>query len=207
MFQLLLRARAGDAAAEDELLVQIVAFATPIIRQRLGGLMPLDEAEEIGVDTAMYVKANISSAQARDERQLRAWIATIAVHQTIDSLRRARSHERICQLAVAAASEVEDRSMRLGRPHHEDLVAGEIMEMIQGFVEGRHRIDQDIVNLRFVKDLEWDRVGDQVGLTSDAARIRFYRLARDCISHLRGWARRLPPAHGSEVLARFPILK
>ncbi len=207
MFQLLLRARTGDAEAQEELLVRVVAFATPIIRRRLGGLILLEEAEEIGIDTAMYVNANIFSAQAQNERQFRTWVARIAIHRTIDALRRTRSHERIRQLASAAASEVGERSMRLGRPYSEDLVAGDMIEMIQGFVEGRNRIDQDIVRLRFFKDLEWEEVGHQVGLKSDAARIRFYRLARECISYLRDWVRSLPPADGREVLARFPILK
>jgi len=167
--QLVERARRGDAAAFEELVVayQGLAFRTAYLIARNAA-----DAEEAAQDG--FVKAFRALGRFRPGAPFRPWLLAIVANEARN---RRRSAGRRASLALRAAGEVRPGD---AAPSPEAaLLAGEGRERLLAAVESLREEERDVVACRYFLELSEQETAAALGLRVGTVKSRTHRaLAR-----------------------------
>jgi RNA polymerase sigma-70 factor (ECF subfamily) len=120
----------------------------------------LDIAEE--AEQAAWAVAYRRLKDLRDHRRLRAWLMSVAANEA-RQIARSRRRRTVRELAVGDS----------GRPHERDHAAMIDLADAVGRLDPR---DRAIVGLRFIGGFESAEIGQAIGISASAVRVRLHRL-------------------------------
>lgn len=164
---------AGDTVAFELLFTRHAARLGAVLRR--GGLGQ-EEAQELLQQTFLIVWR--SRLDYDPSRPFRPWLTTIALNLKRDRLRRARRSP-----LVAGAAEVERASRP---PGQERLVrARELREAVARLPEGRRAV----VELHWLAGLSMAEVGEALGTSTGAVKVRAHKAYAQLRAMLRGGGR------------------
>lgn len=169
--QLMARAAAGETAAFEQLFTRHAPRLGAVLRR--GGLDG-EEAQELVQQTFLVVwRCRLDYDPGRP---LRPWITTIALNLKRDRLRRARRSP----VVEGAAAAVEGA----GRPAGQERVvrARELREAVARLPESRRAV----VELHWLAGLSMAEVGEALGTSTGAVKVRAHKAYAQLRAMLRG---------------------
>ena len=163
--QLVERARRGDAAAFEELVVtyQGIAFRTAYLLARNAA-----DAEEAVQDA--FVKAHRALARFRAGAAFRPWLLAIVANEARN---RRRSAGRRTALELRARE--EDRFGGAAPSPEAALLAGEGRERLLRAVESLREDDRDVIACRYFLELSEEETAAALGLRRGTVKSRTHR--------------------------------
>jgi len=151
------RAIAGDELAFARIVATYHEDVARIAYFVCGDLDIAEEAEQ-----ATWAAAYRGLKDLRRQDRLRAWLLTIAANEA-RQIARSRRRRRVRELALADA----------GRPTDQDHAALLDLADAVGRLDPRDRL---IVGLRYVSGFDSAEIGQAVGMSATAVRVRLHRL-------------------------------
>jgi RNA polymerase sigma-70 factor (ECF subfamily) len=155
---LVVRAREGDRAAFEEIFH--LRFET--LRRYVGSIIrDPDRTQDAMADT--FVDAWRDLPKLRDPERFDRWLRRIANRRAIDELRKHRP-----AATLDAAGELADER-RDASPEAMAEVAAET-ELVRGALGELPAAQREVVTLRYLHDLSYERIARQMGRSNDAVR-------------------------------------
>jgi len=178
--QLLARWRGGDDAALHELLEQHLPWVREYVRQRLGpALRAREEPSDVVQDALVEFLRYGPRFELQNEAHLRFLLARIAENVLRDKHDFHSRQRRQASREVAGG--VEEHESALGdalRPSDEPHVVVERRQWrawVRLSLDLLDRSDREVLVLRQWEGLDFAQIGERLGLSADAAKMRFHR--------------------------------
>jgi RNA polymerase sigma factor (sigma-70 family) len=175
--ELIRRAR-SDSAAFAELYSRHVARVHRVVRSRVPAAFELDLVAET------FAQAAVSLRRYRDpgDGSAAAWLCGIALKLLLRTYERqrieTRARARLGVPARAAELDVDAIAARLDARAMREILRTALADLPAG--------QQRAVELRIVRELDYDDVARELGTTAGAARIRVMRALKSLADALRG---------------------
>jgi len=152
---------AGDAAAFGELFARY----TPILERVLRRFGPSkDQLADLVQQT--FLQLHRARNDFRADCELRPWLMTIAFNLAREQLRRAR---RRPEAELDAAAESKHARQPEGQQRFE------LRRDLSLALEQLPSDQQEVVRLHFVEELSFEEIGEKVGASAGAVRVRAHR--------------------------------
>jgi RNA polymerase sigma-70 factor (ECF subfamily) len=176
--ELLARCRRGESGAWDELFDRYYAAAARFIFQ-LSADISLEDVEEISQETFLAVIKNLASFQGQS--QFQTWLFRIAANKARDYWERQRAVKRGSGQVVLSLDEQEEDGAPLIAPASsnpgpdEVLVNAEKAAMIAAALRQLGLPCQEIIELRYFGDMEYEEIGRSLELNVKTVSSRLSR--------------------------------
>lgn len=159
--RLLARARSGDAAALDALLLRYL----PRLRRWAAGRLPLAaraevDTEDLVQDTMMNAVRHLDRVEVRDSAALQAYLRQALANRLIDAYR--RGHRRGTTVEIDSGLAAEDTSPL------EAAIGGEALARYEEALRQLKPLDRQAVILRIELCYPYEEVAAMLGKTSAA---------------------------------------
>jgi RNA polymerase sigma factor (sigma-70 family) len=178
---LLARAKAGDRAALDELLIRLHTIIARWASRRMGDARAESYSQDVALEALMRVRRHYRSCRAESDREVRAWAIAIARNEALRLFESgyfryavslaAGQIERPAAFAAHADSEASER----GAWHHLRQLAGAAQDSLP-------RETQRLLFVRLIEGASWREVAEEFGTTDAGAKRRYQR----AVARLRG---------------------
>ncbi|MDQ3555300.1 MAG: sigma-70 family RNA polymerase sigma factor [Gemmatimonadota bacterium] len=178
----LARARAGNAAALDDLLCRLHPALVRYARARLSAEPDADElAQDLAQDALIRVLQKVEQCHGQDDKQILAWALAIARNICLDHFRAVRRRPSSVRLSwelgelLHPCSAADPRTDGTGLPRPAPgrrLLRALLRDAVRSLSPTARRL----LRLRIEQDETWGAVAEDLGLTQSAAKRRFQRL-------------------------------
>jgi len=168
--QLVERARRGDAAAFEELVVahQGIAFRTAYLFARNAA-----DAEEAVQDA--FVKAHRALRRFRAGAAFRPWLLAIVANEARNKRRSAGRRAGLALRVRELGAREEDRFGGAAPSPEAALLAGEGREQLLRAVESLREDDRDVIACRYFLELSEEETASALGLRRGTVKSRTHR--------------------------------
>jgi RNA polymerase sigma factor (sigma-70 family) len=165
----------GDEAALDELLRRHMPWLHRYVRQRLGdGLREQIESMDVVQSVAADLMRHAPRFVVADQRQFRALLGKILENNLRDKSRRRSAQKRGGDLQVPATDSILDLAPARGTPSPVEAAASEeYRAWVQLALTMLSPEDRRVLELRRLDEQAFAEVGAELGISADAARMRF----------------------------------
>jgi len=153
------RAQNGEAAAREALAKRHV----PVLRRLVRRYVREDDAEDVAHKAMMRGLDKLESF--RGESSFRSWLHRVAINVALNHARDTK-RER--------ASEIDEADLITNTLGTQRLVAREAKARLVGLVEALPEKQREAVRLRLFADLSFAEIGEQIGISEDAAKVNFH---------------------------------
>lgn len=181
--ELLSRWYGGDRSALEALLEVHLPWIRSYVRARLGPALrerfeTMDVVQDAAVDVLEYGPKFVTS----NARQFRALLAKILQNNLRDRARWLQRHQK---LDVGGEHALDlDRTVEAAASVDEDVIARDIASWTRLAMELLSDEDRRVIELRQLDELSFEDVGETLGLSTDAARMRFHRALPRLANHI-----------------------
>jgi RNA polymerase sigma factor (sigma-70 family) len=163
---------AGDGRALNALLEEVCIPIERFLRRRLTSPQASNYVGDVAQETLIRIARSINTCRAQTDRQLMAWVLTIARHVSIDML---RSNMMWYSFSAPDHVECEDTRADSGpdpRPPRADRLLRFALRTAQ---ESLPDETQELLWHRLVLGCEWAEVATEMGTTEAGAKRRYQR--------------------------------
>lgn len=178
--ELLAAARAGDTGALDQLLAETLPEIDAFLRRCYARNALLDLYDDVTLDTLIRVVRHLPGCRATTAGEYWAWVLTIARREAARTVR--ETYFRDVSLVAPAVLDA------LSAARHTEGTESVVEPLLPVLATLLARLDdarQDLLGLRYVEQLSWDEVAEEIGTTPAAAKRRCQRLQRRLGRELR----------------------
>jgi RNA polymerase sigma-70 factor (ECF subfamily) len=173
---LLRRARAGDAAARNDLLARLRPYLRALVRSWLGPAPARQqEASDVVQETLLHIERGLAGFRGDGVPQFLAWAKRIAHNDAADARGGA---------AVGGDAAPPD-AVDPGLAPPDVLAQAEDMTRLIAALERRPADQRDLFTARVFEGLPYDEIAERLGATPGALRLRFFRLCQELRAELR----------------------
>ena len=177
------RVRAGDRAAEDELVQRFLRKVLLMARARVGDPQT---AFDIAQETMIGVIEALRQGRVRDNQNVSGYVHGTAKN-LINNHFRKRAEERTGESAL-------DQAVARGDPE-QFAIERERLEIVARVLSALKPDDREILHLTLVDGLKPGEIAVKKGLTSEVVRKRKSRATRRLVDAIRGLSRSRRPDH------------
>lgn len=156
---LAIRAKAGDAAARDELARRHLGVLSRVVRRYVRD----GDAEDVAQKAMMRALDKIESF--RGESSFRSWLHRVAINVALNHLRDSKRDR---------ASEIDEADLITNTLGTQRLVAREAKERLVRLVEELPEKQKLSVKLRLFSDMSFAEIGTELGISEDSAKVNFH---------------------------------
>jgi RNA polymerase sigma-70 factor (ECF subfamily) len=170
----------GDQKAFADLLEQ---YREPIHFLLLKMVNNREDAEDLTIET--FTKAFQALPNFRPDYAFSTWLFRIATNAGIDFIRKKRLKTTSIDNTFTGESGKEVKiSIRSGDMNPEqELITAEKAEMLRAFVDKLKPRYQQLIDLRYYKQLSYEEIAEQTGLPLGTVKAQLFR-ARDLLFHV-----------------------
>jgi len=188
--ELVERAKHGEASAQNELFARYSPRLLPIVRARLRGkLRRLLDSQDIVQDVMMQAYGKLSDFQMRDECSFLHWLGKNAANKIRDYADAANADKRDIRREVELEAPMADDSRSIdytdrGTPTpSQDARRREVTEVVAECLGELSEAHSELILMRNHAKMDWQAIGDALGIKPDAARQR-HATARVALARL-----------------------
>lgn len=175
---LLQRAIAGDSDAVDELIREHEPRLLAFVRSRVGpALRARESVRDLLQEVLLEIVQGLAAFEYRSEPQFRAWLYTVAARRVHDRARYHRrgkrdvDHQRGLEDTTVGQELLRKGYSTVSTPlrtlqHKEDI------ERLEDAFAALEEVDRDVLSLAYFCGMSLAEIGEQLGISSEAARKR-----------------------------------
>lgn len=182
----LAQAREGSREALDELFAACGSRLLAWIRLRLGPRLRASlESQDILQATFLNAFQNVAGFRGSDRRALMAWMAQIAENE----IRRQAAFQGRQKRDVDRQVPLDEEVLQLAgavRTASSRLVLDERLRQLETALERLPEKARKIIVLRRIEELSYPEIGERLGTSPDACRMRFARAMAALTLEMRG---------------------
>ncbi len=183
---LLQQARAGDAAARDQLFAKCRNYVDLVARAQVESWMRTKiDASDLVQQTLLEAHRGFNAFQGQTEAEWLAWLRQILTHNTHDFIRRFRADKRRIGREVPLTSPTGDGSDVVFHDPPDDCVSpSQILAEQERQIELADAISklapdhQEVIMLRNLQHLPFDEVAERMGRSRPAVQMLWMRAIR-----------------------------
>jgi RNA polymerase sigma-70 factor (ECF subfamily) len=193
LMSLLTRARAGDAAARDELFARCRNYVGLIARAQVESWMQAKvDASDLVQQTLLEAHRGLARFQGRTEAEWLAWLKQILTHNAQDFIRQYRTDKRHAGREVPLHAPVDTGSGSFFRDPPDDgdspsqfLVQQEREIELADAIARLSADHQEVIMLRNLQRLPFDQVAARMGRSRPAVQMLWMRAVQKLEELLR----------------------
>jgi RNA polymerase sigma-70 factor, ECF subfamily len=193
LLNLLTRARAGDAAARDELFARCRNYVGLIARAQVESWMQAKvDASDLVQQTLLEAHRGFAKFEGRTEAEWLAWLKQILAHNTQDFIRHYRTDKRHAGREVPLRAPPDDGSGSFFRDPPDDgdspsqfLVQQEREIELADAIARLSPDHQEVILLRNLQRLPFDQVAERMGRSRPAVQMLWMRAVQKLEEFLR----------------------
>ena len=155
------KAIAGDAKAWQQLVSR---YQAPLYYYALRLLGSPDDARDLLQDVLMVLCRNL--AQYRGDSSFKSWLFGIANYRAMDMLRKRKNHQELAEDYDCPDEDTPSYELQLYGQQTQRLVQQQLR-----LLPPEQRL---VVELRFYQHFTFDEIADQLALSSNTIKSRFY---------------------------------
>jgi RNA polymerase sigma-70 factor (ECF subfamily) len=191
---LLQQARAGDAAARDQLFAKCRNYVDLVARAQVESWMRAKvDASDLVQQTLLEAHRGFMTFQGQTEAEWLAWLRQILTHNTHDFIRRFRADKRRVGREVPLTTTANETSDAVFRdPPDDGISPSQILLQQERQIELADAIaklsadHQEVILLRNLQHLPFDEVAERMGRSRPAVQMLWMRAIRKLEELMRG---------------------
>lgn len=176
LIELVERAQQGDSAALNHAVRRIYPRVLSYLQGRFPSNALADQYEDVANEVMIRVVLHLDSCRARTNRRFLSWVMAIARREALRLVSSPRQRNEYPVVPGALESMVPGKGTAIAGPGGSTLQP--LLELLELLLDDLDEDKQRLLYLRFVQQLEWDAVGEELGTTGGAAKRRFQRLQK-----------------------------
>lgn len=173
------RAKAGDAAARNELIERYEPRVLPIVRAHLRRpLRKLMDSQDIVQEVMVQALHNLEGFAMRDENSFLHYLGVAAVNKVRDHADAIKAKKRDVRREVEMAAPAGEDPGSIDLPDRkqatpsQEVARNEMQEAVNDCVAELSDSHRELISMRNFANMDWQAIGDSLGIKPDAARQR-----------------------------------
>lgn len=191
---LLQQARAGDAAARDQLFAKCRNYVDLVARAQVESWMKAKvDASDLVQQTLLEAHRGFAKFEGQTEAEWLAWLRQILTHNTHDFIRRFRADKRRIGREVPLMTEANNTSDAVFQDPPDDCISpSQILLEQERQIELADAVSklsadhQEVIMLRNLQHLPFDEVAERMGRSRPAVQMLWMRAIRKLEESMRG---------------------
>lgn len=168
-------ARTGSEEAKEALLARYAGRLLALIRLRMGpSLRAHLESQDLLQATLLKSYARLRDFRGDDPAALMAWLAAIARHEVADQVDFQRRQRRDLVRETGLGPEAEAVPAQV-RSALSQAIWSEQAARLEAALEALPEPQREVIVLRKLEELSFAEIGERLGTSEDACRMRFAR--------------------------------
>jgi RNA polymerase sigma-70 factor, ECF subfamily len=173
------RAKVGDPAAQNELIERYEPRVLPIVRAHLRRpVRKLMDSQDIVQEVMVQALHNLDGFAMRDENSFLHYLGVAAVNKIRDHADALKAKKRDVRREVEMAAPAGADSAAIDLPDRnattpsQDVARNEMQEAVNDCVAELSDSHRELISMRNYANMDWQAIGDSLGIKPDAARQR-----------------------------------